>query len=376
MDGGELELTFLLAGTRERRSAAADRIASLAGEVDYDALASDLGERRLLALLGSRLIEAAPAAVPDSFAGLVRAFRARSGMVALALDAAGIQLVRRLEAGGVRTMRLKGPGLAQAAHGDIAMRSAGDIDLLVVRDDLERAIELTMEQGYGSPIEGLPGDDLPTLHFTLNHPDRPRVEIHWRVHWHEEQFSRDLLERAKPGTDGLLEPTTADMATTLLLVYARDGFYGLRMAADIAAWFDRQLPDGPQGLLDSHLDRYPELSRSLQAAALAAESVAGVPAATWLSDPRTDELRVRLATRLVNWDERGDRGQLFANLALVDGLLSPPGAHGDFLRRELATGPEGEGRLAHLTRRFGREITGLWQIRRGPWSPIPPSAGA
>lgn len=269
-------------------------------------------------------------------------------------------------------MRIKGPSLAEATHGDIGLRSAGDIDILVAREDLPRAIGRLIDDGYSEPVEGPPGESRPELHYTLSRSDRARVEVHWRVHWHEEAFSRDMLSRAQAGPDGLLEPTVADMAASLLLIHARDGFYGLRMAADLAAWYDRHLSE-TTGLLDSYLGTYPELARSLRAAAVAAEQVVGVPASTWLSDPGTADRRVRLATRLTNWEQRGDRAQLFANLGLVDGLLTPSGALPEFVRRELATGPE-DGRPRHRVKRLSRQIAGLWVISRRPWSPIPPGS--
>jgi hypothetical protein len=162
------------------------------------------------------------------------------------------------------------------------------------------------------------------------------VELHWRVHWYESGFSGAALARSEPEADGIRRARPADELAMLLLFFARDGFYGLRHAADIAAWSDRHgLADGPDGVLDEHAARYPEMAPALRAAALSAERHAGVPAPALLSDADALGHRGRLAVALGDWAAEGDRDQLAANIALVDGLLSPRGRRREFARREL-----------------------------------------
>jgi hypothetical protein len=84
-------------------------------------------------------------------------------------------------------------------------------------------------EGYTLLDDRLDRRGRPDLHHRLEHPGRPAIDLHWRLHWHEEAFARDLLGRAR--ATGTI--AAADEAAALLLFYARDGFYGLRLAADI-----------------------------------------------------------------------------------------------------------------------------------------------
>jgi hypothetical protein len=238
-------------------------------------------------------------------------------------------------------------------------------------------VALTRTEGYEARNDRRRRDGLPDLHVELDQPRLPAVELHWRVHWYESGFSAAALARSEPEADGIRRARPADELAMLLLFFARDGFYGLRNAADIAAWSDRHgLADSAGGVLDEHAARYPEIGPALRSAALTAERHAGVPAAALLSDAEALGHRGRLAVALGDWAAAGDRDQLAANIDLVDGLLSPRGALWDFVRRQLlAGGPEGSRRSAHAAKMLVRFALALRRVRGGrPWRPLPPSA--
>jgi hypothetical protein len=184
------------------------------------------------------------------------------------------------------------------------------------------------------------------------------------VAWYETKFAGDMLARSAPGEDGMLRPEARDLAASLLLFYARDGFHGIRYAADLAALWDRR-PAGLDGpFLEGHADRYPALAPALTAAARAAEAVAGVPATRWLGDRAASGRRVSIATRFADWRQVGDPDQLSANISLVGGLLGPPGSAWSFARRELLPYElRPARRLAHAVKRFGRYGLALWRVR-------------
>jgi hypothetical protein len=269
-----------------------------------------------------------------------------------------------LAAEGLRALELKGPGLAERAHGDLGLRSSGDIDVLVHRRDLFAAVDLLRTMGYRDPQDPVDRHGVPLLHFSLLHATRPNVEVHWRVHWYEDVFSADLLTRATPSQDGSLVPEPVDDAAALLLFYARDGFCGLRILCDLTGWWERHHPntDG-RGLLDGHLAEYPELVPSWQTAALVAEQVGGLPAGGLVSKAAEADRRTTLAARLASWSQRDDRDQLAANAALIDGLFTPRSKLGGFVRRLLLP----ERPFAHVVKVSLRWIYALWRIRQGPW---------
>jgi hypothetical protein len=280
------------------------------------------------------------------------------------------ELAERLATAGIPVMPLKGPALAARVHGDVGLRSGGDIDVLVPAAELRRAVGVLCSAGYLPPSRELDAVDAtgrPRLHFTLRRPGLATVELHWRVYWYEEGFSAELLARGSAGDDGLLVPHPPDEAAMLLLAACRDGFHGMRLAADLGAWWDRYGAEHGAGLLDPYLERHPQLERPWAAAVVATGAISGVPPGAWTSAPLRPDRRAALAVRLASWSGRGDQSQLWANLGLADGLVAPPGCLGRVVRHRLQEAP---GRTApHAVRLAARNAAALWQIRRRPWDP-------
>jgi hypothetical protein len=353
------------------------------GACDPGALASALEDQQLLGLLGSRALAAWGEDAPTTFAARVAerlsADRARS----LALEAISVELVARLEAAGVRALVLKGPLLARRLHGDAAYRASNDVDLLVAQGDLEPAARSLAPMGYVvEQTTPLRSHGLPDLHAVLRSArgGLPRIDLHWRIHWYEDAFSADLLARSRQHAPPFLEPEPFDDLAALTLLYARDGFYGLRKAVDIAAWCDGHV--GADQPLARHWLEYPPLRPAFAAAALAAEHAVGVSAATLLPNTARIPGRSRLAANLASWNQVGDIDQLAANVAIVDALLSPPRELRHFARRELfVSRTEIESmyglpssarrrvtalRVVHAPKVLARHLAGLWSAFRPP----------
>jgi hypothetical protein len=382
----ELELAFLLAGSGRRRSKAHARITRLLDAADLGLLADELSARRLLPLIGSRAGQVAGGAKTDGFMQRVEAAVDAARALAAGAEALSVHVIQALEAAGIRALPLKGPFLARRAHGDPGMRIAGDIDLLVAADNLERAETLLRREGYKS--SSATGTRLPELHQALEHRSLPAVDLHWRVHWYEDSFSGDMLARSTAGADGVLAATPSDELAALLLYFARDGFYGLRLAADIAAWCDRHLGDSPTQPLDQVTVNYPRLRPALETASLMVERYTGVPRSTLLSEPQPLRRRAAAAARLSNWSQLGERDQLMANISLVDGLLAPRGGASAFLRRQVfppasevaalralpptATARLAASRVTHAAKMLARFAIALRRTAGGrEWMPLP-----
>jgi hypothetical protein len=265
----------------------------------------------------------------------------------------------------------------------VGYRASNDVDLLVARDHLPQATQSLLGLGYSvDPATPLRSHGLPDLHTELRNTRRhlPRIDLHWRIHWYEKDYSADLLARSRKGTSTLLEPEPSDDLAALMLFYARDGFYGLRKAVDIAAWCDRHsTADQP---LARHWREYPLLRPTFAAAALAAEHAVGVTAEALLPRAAPIPNRSRLAARLASWNQVGDIDQLAANIALVDALLSPPRELRHFARRELFVSraeiesmydlpPSARRRVTalravHAPKVLARHAAGLWSAFRPP----------
>jgi hypothetical protein len=243
---------------------------------------------------------------------------------------------------GIQSVALKGPLLAEAIYGDVGRRLSNDVDLLVAAEQLYAAVEVVQGLGYVKPADYVEASGLPVVHFALA-PERvglPPVELHWRTHWYDQSFARErLLPSVGAPHDGW-RPAPVDEFVSLLLFYARDGFVDLRLAADIAAWWDAFGSEVPRGAVDEVLGSYPSLARAIVVAVKVAESTVGLPAAEIFGKVPQLNLRDRIAIRLANPNPRTRRSQLYAEMGLVDGLLTPSGGFGAFARRQILLPPE------------------------------------
>ena len=331
------ELVLLAAGTTARRSASAGRIGELLGQVAWDEVLAELALQRLVPLLGGRIVGFAGTRTPAAFAAAVQADTEASRRAGGLMELATLRLATALEAAGIANVPLKGPLLARSLHGDAGMRFSRDIDVLVARADLGRAIAALGPLGW--QLKDHAGR--PVLHLALTHAaGLPEAELHWRVHWYETEFSARALARARPGPDGVRRLHDDDALTALLLYHARDGFAGLRHAIDVAAWWDAH-PGAHDGVLLAEVTReHPALARALSASATVLEQLVGVPADRLV--PATPGLTrgARRAVALANPLMRGKPQQITAEITLVDGLLTPPGQRGAFVRRRVLVGPD------------------------------------
>jgi hypothetical protein len=93
-------------------------------------------------------------------------------------------LLDRFANQGVEAIVFKGPALAMLAYGDLDLRRFVDLDLIVRRGDMDRAIEVLMQNGYELSRD-LTGEQqavlLRTQHNLQFTKGRVIVELHWQV---------------------------------------------------------------------------------------------------------------------------------------------------------------------------------------------------
>ncbi len=120
----------------------------------------------------------------------LRAKSEGSRMASLMLAAELTRLTGLLGAAGIRAISLKGPALGLELYGDVSLRPARDLDILVARKDFERAERLLHDAGYVD--EGPPaGFSLRQQQYLMkgdhhvpyiNRKNGILVELHWRYH--------------------------------------------------------------------------------------------------------------------------------------------------------------------------------------------------
>jgi hypothetical protein len=249
-----------------------------------------------------------------------------------------LALLEALEGAGIPALALKGSVLARELYGDVGVRTAGDIDILVAPGDLTGAVEVVARMGWAHQAASARVTSLPVLHETLTHLSLPRVELHWRVHWYETRFAADALDRAqRSGPHEPLMMTPADGLAALTLFYARDGFAGLRMPADAAAWCDARCQGlDVDGAIADTTGCYPELAAPLRVGTELLGALAGVP-----TSRRADAYRLRVAAELATPFEEVTVAEARAKVGMVDLLLAPPRGARAALRRERQKVPAG-----------------------------------
>jgi hypothetical protein len=376
----ETRLIAITAGTKAAREQARPEAQELLDRVDWPMLARRLEERRLLSLLGERLIALAGSRTPDSFAQDTHRAIADCAEHDAWLELISFRVTEVLRAAGIPAITLKGPILGRALYGELGRRPSADIDLLVTREDLPGAVRTARRLGYHAAQDQADAGALPLLHFRLDPATHalPPLELHWRVHWYEARFSRELMFGSIDATASGTPPPRAYELASLLLFYARDGFLDLRLACDVAAWWDAFGSELEPGAMAAVIDEYPELERALLASIRVADRIVGLPAAALIGPERRVERRVRLAERLANPDGNGSRQQLIADVWLVDWLLTPPHGRRDCIWRQLhAPGDIGSsltsptrqrplptlGRAGRLIPRYGLSLLRLAQDR-------------
>jgi hypothetical protein len=331
----EQQIILLSAATAARREEAGGRVEAGARSVDWSLLAGMLGAQRLLPTLGPRILELAGEAAPDDFeVAVVGEIEAAQRQDAL-LQLISARTVEALADAGIRSAGLKGPALGEALHGEAGRRLSSDIDLLVAPEQLGRAVEVVRGMGYASPTDHVDAGGLPQLHFALVHErgELPPVELHWRIHWYETRFASERLLPDGTGQIGW-RPAPVDELTALLLFYARDGFTGLRQATDLGAWWDAFGAELDPGALAEQARTYPALAPALAAALAVAERTVGLPAE--IGEGVALGGRGHLAVRLAHAHPYDSEAQLFAEIGLIDGLLTPARGLPAFFRRQIA----------------------------------------
>jgi hypothetical protein len=96
-----------------------------------------------------------------------------------------LKVLNLLADSGVEAMSFKGPALAVQAYGDLSMRSFGDLDILIHANDLSKAHQILIDQGYilhnppHKSIERiLQNFNEKDLKFSLNND---LLELHWKI---------------------------------------------------------------------------------------------------------------------------------------------------------------------------------------------------
>ena len=99
-----------------------------------------------------------------------------------------LNILQLLDANGIPAIAYKGPALAAAVYGDVALRDFGDLDILLRRQDVLPAKTLLQARGYVSQYDLKPAVEAAFLrssmqyHLVVLHgASDVMVELHWKT---------------------------------------------------------------------------------------------------------------------------------------------------------------------------------------------------
>jgi hypothetical protein len=158
----------------------AENLAELIRSVDWPCLLGLAEDHGVTGHLAARLLQLDQDLVPPATRqALVERQRVRI-FITLRMNAELLRLLDRFEAAEIGALVVKGPVLAVQAYGDSAMRSYGDLDLLVRQRDIRRATELMIAAGYQAavPLRAIDAGKTPGQYLFSNPDTKLLVELH------------------------------------------------------------------------------------------------------------------------------------------------------------------------------------------------------
>ena len=132
-----------------RRDVDADPLRSLAiGPIDWEYLIATAYAHGLLPLLHKHMARAASDLLPAHFLSRLKRESVSNSQNVLHLTGKQLRIHKLFKENEIPVASFKGPLLAQMAYGELSLRQAGDIDLLINRRDFPQARVLLESLGY------------------------------------------------------------------------------------------------------------------------------------------------------------------------------------------------------------------------------------
>ena len=185
---------------------AGDRLRSLLQkEVDWDYLLRAASDHGLLPLLCNHLSTAGTNFIPGKISERLRKELFSSRQDNLYLTRQLLSVLQLFAASGIRALAFKGPILGEMLYGDLGLRQAGDLDILIGKDDFIRSKELLQSNSYLMEPQLTAAQQKSHLRFHCEiqfvHRDQfSVVDLHWGLTPKNFPFTlsfEDLWERRK-----------------------------------------------------------------------------------------------------------------------------------------------------------------------------------
>lgn len=230
------------------------RVRALAqGQVDWDSLLREASDHGLLPLFYSHLNTTCRDLVPSPILGRLKEEFLANSQCNLYLMRELIRILDLLRASGIEALAFKGPVLGAMLYGDLSLRQAGDLDILIHKEHFFRTKRLLESAGYRMEPQLTESQQSSHLGFHCEiqfvHRDQVSVvDLHWGLAPKVFPFSlnaNDLFARSVRLT--FAGHTVQTFATEDLLLYlcmhaSRDNWNRLEsvaLVADLLRVYDR-----------------------------------------------------------------------------------------------------------------------------------------
>lgn len=138
--------------TVSRRELAANEVAKLRAlgqlQLDWDYLEATARQHGLIPLLSEHVSKTASDLVPSRFLSSLKRESVTNAQSVLHLLGKALKAIKLFKENGIAAALFKGPVLSEIAYGEIGLRQAGDIDILISRLDFVPAKQLLESLGY------------------------------------------------------------------------------------------------------------------------------------------------------------------------------------------------------------------------------------
>jgi hypothetical protein len=226
----------------------------------------------------------------------------------LRLSAELFRLLDRFALEGIGVLVIKGPVLAVQAYGDPAMRSYGDLDLLVRQRDIRRATQLMISAGYDSqiPISAIDTGKIPGQYLFSLPDSQLLVELHndytLRYFPRRLPIERFFERQIRVRLDAREAPAlSVEDELVLICIHGAKHFWErLMWIADVAALVSRQTDIDWERVADSAKEV--EAQRMLHTGLrLAADLLEAQLPDNVLAIVRADSVAAQLVQRTLKW---------------------------------------------------------------------------
>ena len=183
------EIEFLLACIRPQPWAEKERAhidSLLKNEINWEDLIESALYHKCISLLYKSIVDNLKTDIPKDVLAKIGAIQKSIAIRGLDQSGSLAYTVTLLNETGVDVLPIKGPVLAQRLYGSYTMRSYGDIDILVRKQDIKKSLDILLENNYVLLPEGIPRHIYDQFlkhayHGRIRDPYGNMIELHWEL---------------------------------------------------------------------------------------------------------------------------------------------------------------------------------------------------